>query len=218
MDSNFWHQCWERSSIGFHQDKIHPFLSEHLTKLRQPGDEHVFVPLCGKSLDLAFLAESMAVTGNELSDIACRDFFTDNNISFEKKTIEPFSCYSYDKITLWQGDFFKLIPDCIASVDWIYDRAALIALPKTMQQQYVDHLSLFFTEQTRMLLVTLEFPESQLTGPPFSVTGTAVSRLFSQFDVQYLASQELKEKQFAQRVFDVDYLVEKLYLIRKKAR
>lgn len=216
MDSSFWLKCWERNTLGFHQREVHPFLPQYFKHLALPTDKHVLVPLCGKSTDMAYLAQFMQVTGNELSEIACRDFFIDNNIPFEKKALGEFEHYSADQLSLYQGDFFKFSPELIGSVDWIYDRAALIALPEKMQQQYVEHLKHFFSSDTRLFLVTLEFPKAQLSGPPFAIDCTEVSRLFSTFDVECIATNEISNNQFAQRTFAVDYLLERLYIIKPK--
>jgi thiopurine S-methyltransferase len=213
MDSRFWHNCWERNTLGFHQRDVHPLLAQYFKKLALPSDQHVFVPLCGKSVDMAYLAQFMRVTGNELSAIACRDFFLDNNIEVKQQTQGDFEHYSCPKLALWQGDFFKLSASVVGAVDWIYDRAALIALPVTMQQRYVEHLKTFFSSHTRLFLVTLEFPEGQLDGPPFSINSTDVKGLFAGFHIECITTNELKDKRFAQRTFDVDYLREQLYII-----
>ena len=215
MENSFWHKCWERNALGFHQSDVHPLLVEYFTSLALPSDRHVFVPLCGKTLDMVYLAQSMQVTGNEISDIACRDFFLDNNLEFKSQTLGAFKHYSCQQLALWQGDFFKLSSKAIDTVDWLYDRAALIALPIAMQQRYVAHLKSFFSSHTRLFLVTVEFPTMQLSGPPFSVNSSTVKALFSGFNVECLAINELSDKRFAQRTFEVDYLREKLYIIKK---
>lgn len=213
MDSKFWHQCWERNMLGFHQRDVHPFLISYFNKFILPSDKHIFVPLCGKTHDMAYLANIMQVTGNELSDIACRDFFNENKISFEKYLANELTYYVSPKLSLIQGDFFKLAAHTLNSVDWIYDRAALIALPVDMQKDYVEHLKSFFNANTRLFLITLEYPQGQLNGPPFPVTPKDVVHLFSGFNVVCIAENELEDKQFAQRSFAVDYLIEKLYVI-----
>ena len=213
MNNSFWQKCWERNLLGFHQHDVHPFLAEYFDKRLLATDRHVFVPLCGKTLDMAYLAKLMQVTGNELSDIACRDFFIGNNIAYQKHNVGEFEKYTCQQLTLLQGDFFKLSANAIDRIDWIYDRAALIALPTTMQQQYVNHLKTFFSSQTRLFLVTVEFPIEQLIGPPCAITETDVKSLFSGFKIECIATHEIKDKQFAQRKLDVDYLLEKLYII-----
>ncbi len=213
MDSSFWHSCWERNTLGFHQRDVHPLLAQYFKKRALPSDQHVFVPLCGKSVDMAYLAQFMRVTGNELSAIACRDFFLENHIEAKRQTLGDFEYYSCPQLALWQGDFFKLAAGSVDTVDWIYDRAALIALPVAMQQRYVDHLKTFFSSHTRLFLVTLEFPEGQLSGPPFSINHADVKRLFTGFNIECITTHELEGKRFAQRTFEVDHLREKLYII-----
>jgi thiopurine S-methyltransferase len=213
MDNSFWHKCWERNTLGFHQSDVHPLLSSYFNKLTLPTDQHVFVPLCGKTLDMVYLARFMKVTGSELSEIACRDFFIEHNIAYQQQTLGDFEHFFCPQLSLLQGDFFKLSAKAIDSIDWIYDRAALIALPPAIQQQYVEHLKTFFSAQTRLFLVTVEFPKMQLNGPPFAVTETDVKSLFAGFKVEYISTNKIKDKQFAQRKFEVDYLIEKLYVI-----
>lgn len=178
-----------------------------------PSDKRVFVPLCGKSLDMTYLAQFLQVTGNELSNIACRDFFIENDVEYQQDSIGDFKHYFCPDVSLLQGDFFKLSVDITGPFDWIYDRAALIALPKLMQQQYVAHLQHFFAANTRLFLVTVEFPQKQLEGPPFSITSDDVAELFSGYKITCVATKDVADKQFAQRRFDVDYLTEKLYII-----
>ena len=214
MESSFWHKCWERNTLSFHQSDVHPLLTQYLPKLVFPSDTHVFVPLCGKTLDMVYLAQFMQVSGNEISAIACKDFFIDNDIRYKRQTLGDFEHFSCQQLSLWQGDFFKLSADIIGNVDLIYDRAALIALPPKMQQSYANQLKHFFSAHTRLLLVTVEFPEQQLAGPPFSVNKFEVERLFSGFTVECIATNELKDKYFAQRKLKVDSLHEKLYIIR----
>ena len=215
MDASFWHKCWERNSLGFHQEEIHPFLIKTMSELIQPNDRHVFVPLCGKSLDMVWLAEHLEVTGAELSEIACRDFFKDKSIEFQQHRSGDFQRYSFENLTLWQGDFFTLANEKLPSFDWVYDRAALIALPVEMQQQYVDHLLSFMADNTRLLLISLEFPVEEMSGPPFPIFIADIEKLFTNCKIECIATRELPDKRFAQRTFNVSSLVERGYLITK---
>ncbi|WP_448547799.1 thiopurine S-methyltransferase [Thalassotalea fusca] len=224
MKQNFWHAVWERDSIGFHQDAVHPFLVKHSASLfnQSLGSlnnsvhcENILVPLCGKSLDIVWLAQYFNVIGTELSDIACRDFFKEHQLTPNVLPSPPHTLYQFENITLWQGDHFKLPMGQLPKLDWIYDRAALIALPKEMQIDYVKHLLTFIDAGASLLLVSLEFPQNQLEGPPFPVFKDDVNPLFSGYSIEELDQHELPDKQFARRRFDVDYLIERLYLIKK---
>jgi len=224
MKESFWHACWEKSRIGFHQKSIHPFLSQYLQPLLEEeqnvdNEERkltVFVPLCGKSDDMVWLAERMQVVGAELSDIACRDFFTEKNILAEQSECGAFQKYSHKNIDLWQGDFFQLAAEKFPSFDWIYDRAALIALPASLQQRYAEHLMTYLDDSTTLFLISLEFPPAEIAGPPFAVFSDVIESLFNHCHVECIAEHELEDKKFAQRTFKVSKLVERLYLIKKR--
>ncbi len=215
MDASFWHRCWENNTIGFHQDSVHPFLTGYLAKHLSSEDKRVFVPLCGKSLDMFWLAERLEVVGSELSDIACRDFFADQGIDCTPYQEGEHVCYQVENIALWQGDFFTLMPSSLGHFDWIYDRAAIIALPKELQQRYVKQLAAYITTNTKLMLITLEFPEDELSGPPFPVFKADIETLFSGFKVNAVGERQLTNRQFAQRTFEVSYLTERLYIIEK---
>lgn len=216
MKPSFWHACWEKNSLGFHQKSIHPFLEQYFLPRIKEEHSSVFVPLCGKSDDMMWLAEHLSVVGAELSDIACRDFFLERNIEASVEKRDAFDTYSYENLTLWQGDFFQLPSHDFQSFDWIYDRAAIIALPEAMQADYVNKLASFISGKTQLFLISVEFPQEQLSGPPFSLPYDRLASLFSQFSVACVAERELEDKTFAQRTFDVSYLREKLYIISRK--
>ncbi len=216
MKASFWHACWERNSLGFHQTDYHPFLSQYLLPRITSTHQSVFVPLCGKSDDMVWLAEHFEVVGAELSEIACRDFFAEKQLTVTPAVQGRFNCYQHQNLSLWQGDFFQLNAEQFKPFDWIYDRAAIIALPQEMQQTYVEHLSTFIGSDTILFLISVEFPQQEMSGPPFAIFSDDVARLFSGFDIQCLARHEIADKVFAQRTFDVSYLRETLYLIRRK--
>ena len=123
MEASFWHRCWENNTIGFHQETIHPFLPNFLESKLSSSDKRVFVPLCGKSLDMFWLAERLDVTGSEVSEIACKDFFAEKGIDCKPLPKDEHVCYQVENIALWQGDFFTLEPSAFPPFDWIYDRA-----------------------------------------------------------------------------------------------
>ena len=220
MEQDFWHNVWQKNTIGFHQGEIHPFLDSHIQSLIPSINESIFVPFCGKSKDMLWLNQFGTVVGAELSEIACRDFFEENNLDYAKTTDELTELSEFNsvdhQISLWQGDFFNLTTQHLSTnFSFIYDRAALIALPRAMRSRYVEKLKEFMSKETQLLLVSLEYPENEMSGPPFPVDTSEVSELFKGFQVEELGQLNLTGKKFTQRLFDVSRLVEKLYLIRK---
>jgi thiopurine S-methyltransferase len=181
MSSDFWLNKWKEGDIRFHQSKYHPQLEKngHLF-----SEGTILVPLCGKTLDMLFLSSlGHHVIGVELSPIACRDFFLENGIQFTEKNVTDFIFFESSEITLWCGDFFKLPQAVWDLVTGIYDRAALVALPENIRKKYAEEIS-ERTKKSEVLLVSFEYAEGALQGPPFSVPEKEVKELYSTYSVQ----------------------------------
>ncbi|GAB58600.1 thiopurine S-methyltransferase [Rheinheimera nanhaiensis] len=213
MDTDFWLARWQNNELGFQLDQVHPLLQQCL---EQVLDQHkrVLVPLCGKSLDMCYLATFLPVSGVELSQIACDDFFSAYQQPYQLLCAPSFRCYMSERITLWQGDFFALSPVELEGASLVYDRAALIALPEQMRQQYAAKLRQLLPAGSTMLLISLEYPQHEKQGPPFSVTAAEIGQLFPGSDIELLAELEQTGKGFARRRFVTSYLIERAYRIR----
>lgn len=187
MDSDFWIKKWQQGDTRFHQAKFHPALEKYSQRF---SAGKILVPLCGKSLDMLYLAsQGHLVIGVELSIIACRDFFKENEISFTEKAVEDFTVFESDKVTLWCGDFFKLPEHVWHEVSGIYDRAALVALPEEMRRRYAAEIVKHRKDSFGILLISFEYPKDTIEGPPFSVTEEEIKRIFGPLDVQKLQSE-----------------------------
>ncbi|GAB6070980.1 thiopurine S-methyltransferase [Thiomicrorhabdus hydrogeniphila] len=196
MEANFWHKMWNSGVVGFHQPDVNHYLKTHWSKLSLQGKENVLVPLCGKSLDMIWLAQQgHSVLGIELSPKALDEFLAENNLSAE--TIEQGNhCgYKLPDMTLLCGDFFHLTKEQCSDIHVVYDRAALVALPPEMRKQYVKHLAEILPKNSQYLLITMEYDQTSMNGPPFSVTETEVIELFSTFaKVTKIEEQAFKRK------------------------
>lgn len=180
MHEAFWQDRWARSQIGFHQEKVNGYLRRHWSGLGLPRDARVLVPLCGKSLDLAWLAEQgHGVIGVELAERAVQDFFAERGVQPEVLQRGAFKVYRADRLQILCGDFFALSRDDVADCQAFYDRAALIALPPQMRERYVAHLQAILPESCQGLLVTLVYDQQRMDGPPFSVEDAEVARHFA---------------------------------------
>lgn len=176
MDEGFWTRRWARDEIGFHLKEVNPFLRRHWSGLGVDG-ARVLVPLCGKSLDMAWLNEQgYPVLGVELSERAVEDFFAEHSLDAEIRQEGSFKIYRAGSLEIRCGDFFALRHDDVADCGALYDRAALIALPVPMRQRYVEHLGRILTPGCRGLLITLDYPQEQMAGPPFAVSDDEVQQ------------------------------------------
>lgn len=190
MESEFWHQRWQEGRIGFHQPAPNAQLLTHWQSLGLAKGSIVFVPLAGKSTDMTWLiAQGHKVLGIELSRVAVEAFFAENNLEAEEDHLPDFDVFRSPDIELRCGDFFALGPEDLASVDAVYDRAALIALPPEMRAEYAAHMIDCLPPGVQMMLVTLEYPQAEMEGPPFSVSEAEVAQYYSAgFDIKRVGS------------------------------
>lgn len=191
MNPDFWHQRWQQDRIGFHQQTVTPLLQKHWPTLELPSLEksgrgrfalphsQVFVPLAGKSLDMAWLAaQGHRVLGVELSQLAVQQFFAEHHLTPTVRESRYGTHYSAENIELICGDAFALDQAALADCTAVFDRAALIALPPDTRQRYVRELYARLPTGCRGLLITLEYPQAEKAGPPFSVPEAEVRALY----------------------------------------
>ncbi len=200
MDSKFWLERWAKHEIGFHQSSINPYLVEYWTPLDVPIDATVFVPLCGKTLDMRWLQErGHPVIGVEVARTACQEFFSEWGVEPEVTQSGKFERFSAQGITLLCGDFFGLTRADLQDVRGVFDRAALIALPPPMRRKYAAHLREILPDGTTLLLVAPEYDQGQMKGPPFAVGLDEIRELFSGWAIQPLASNDVTDSDDAAR-------------------
>lgn len=184
-DREFWHQKWAKNEIGFHLLEVNELLIKYWSHTNPSRTDKVLVPLCGKSEDLVWLAQRHnSVQGIELSNVAVRAFFAEQLYTPTVTKIDAqHELYQFDELTIYAGDFFT-VP--FESVDIVYDRGALVALPPDMRIDYIDKIKQKLNQGARILLVTLDYPQTELAGPPFSVPEQEVTALFSGFKITQL--------------------------------
>ena len=179
MDPDFWHERWKTNHIGFHQGEINHCLVRYWPSLGLKTGGRVLVPLCGKSRDMFWLLEQgFAVTGIEISPIAVEAFFAEKRLAPAITRESRCTRWKTEALEILCGDFFELVRGDIGACQGVYDRAALIALPPEMRPRYINHLSTLLERHARGLLLTLDYNQSEMEGPPFSVSDAEVSRLF----------------------------------------
>lgn len=215
MKKDFWLERWEREEIGFHQNEVNPHLCEFWPDLNLARGSMVFVPLCGKSRDMLWLREQRhQVMGVELSAIAVQAFFKENGYTPHHVSSGKFDCCEADGIRILCGDFFDLTRDDVANVSAVYDRASLIALPPEMRVSYVRHLVSLLPHATQILLITVEYSQTEMQGPPFSVSSGEVEALYREYaEVRLLAELDVlaQNPRFQQR--GLSRLQENIFLL-----
>jgi thiopurine S-methyltransferase len=220
MKKDFWLERWKREEIGFHQDEVNPYLIQYWQELHLARDGMVFVPMCGKSRDMQWLRDQgHMVLGVELSAVAVQAFFREigyapQQVSQRQVSDGKFDCCEAKGIRILCGDFFDLSKDDLANVGAVYDRASLIALPPEMRADYVRHLVSILPPATQILLITVDYPQEEMQGPPFSVSAGEVEALCrSHAEVRLLAQLDVlsKNPRFQER--GLSRLQESIYLL-----
>lgn len=179
---SYWLNLWRTNNIPFHKSLVEPELVKHIEKLKLKSGDRIFVPLCGKSKDMFWLAQrDYRVIGVELSNIACQNFFSEHNLVPEVILEKKFKIYQWQNIKLYCGNFFDLDYKNLTQIKAIYDCNALIALPFIVRKKYINYLKSFFSSKARMLLMTIE-AESKNNTAPYSISK---SEICSSFGVQF---------------------------------
>lgn len=215
MEREFWLERWERAEIGFHQDEINPYLMRFWPMLGVAPGCAVFVPLCGKSLDMVWLrGQGCDVLGVELSPVAVREFFHEQGRSPLRESGEAFNRYAADGICIACGDFFDLRREDMAGICAVYDRASLVALPPQMRERFARHLAGILPAGTRILLVTFDYPQEQMSGPPFAVSEAEVRALYGEAaEVRLLATEDVLDRNSRFRQRGVSRMTENIFLL-----
>jgi thiopurine S-methyltransferase len=179
LDTQFWLDRWDRREIGWHLGEINAHLQEHWPKLDVARETRVFVPLCGKTLDLVWLvSQGHRVVGVELSRLGIEEFMVEHRLEPRITELGALRVYQVDELVLFQGDFFDLRPEHLDGVGAVFDRASLIALPPPMRARYAEHLRAILPRPVDRLLITLDYDQSEMSGPPFSVQPPEIAQLF----------------------------------------
>ncbi|NEX22242.1 thiopurine S-methyltransferase [Thiorhodococcus mannitoliphagus] len=190
MDPEFWLERWSRREIGWHLDDINSHLQEHWPTLGLPKASLVFVPLCGKTLDLLWLvSQGYQVVGVEISQLAVEELFAEHRLTPSITRAGRFQRYQVDELSVLCGDFFDLEPGDLGQVDAVFDRASLIALPPAMRARYAARMQSLFPQGMETLLITLSYDQAEMSGPPFSVHRSEVETLYRErYRIDPLAS------------------------------
>ena len=213
---NQWESRWQEGRIGFHLPEVNSYLLRYFDKLLTQDTESVFVPLCGKTLDLPWLARrTKKVVGIELVHKAVQEFFKENKLTHSIQKSGKLNLFSNDNIDLFQGDFFDLNKAQTSPFEAIYDRASIVAFDRSERQRYVNHLMSFLKPGGRILLITLEYDQNKMTGPPFSVPTDEIECLYAPYGIlELLETSDIFDERF--RKNGLDGMLERVFQFIKQ--
>ncbi len=192
MEEKFWHKRWELGETAFHESEGNLLLKKHFEKMNLRQACRVFLPLCGKTKDILWLLNWGArVVGAELSENAVKDIFDELGIKPKISRLNNLSLYQAKNIDIFVGDIFKVSEKLLGLVDLVYDRAALVALPQSMRLKYTKHL-LTISKCAPQLLITFEYKQHLMDGPPFSINDVEVKQHYeTDYQLQCLETKNV---------------------------
>jgi thiopurine S-methyltransferase len=217
VQPSFWEERWRLGQIGFHQLAVEEQLAKYWSELNVSAG-NVLVPLCGKSLDLAWLRESgFQVTGIELSAVAVESLFWEQGILARRTAGAGIDRFDADRLRIFQGDLFTLDTARLGNFHAVYDRASLIALPPDERLRYVDALVSLTQPGTKTLLMTIEYSQQQTSGPPFSVSRSEVESLYGdRHSIRLLERRDILANEARLRARGVTELHENCFLLTRR--
>ena len=218
MNREFWQSGWDQGRIGFHQAEINPHLQLYWSKLDVAPGGKVFVPLCGKSRDMLWLREQgYSVVGVEIVQRAVEAFFAENRLAAKTHPHGASVLWSAEGIEIYEGDFFDVSADDVADVAAVYDRASLIALPPAVRRRYAAHLREILPGNANVLLVTMDYNQSEMDGPPFAVGEDEVATLYQNaFEIEQVGKEDVLAANPRFRERGLSRLTEKVYVLRAR--
>ncbi len=192
METTYWHQKWEKNDIAFHTETANLLLVQYFNELSLVEGSRVFLPLCGKTLDISWLlSQGYRVAGAELSQLAIEQLFAGLGVEPEISRIGEMDHYRAPNIDIFGGDIFELSSQILGPVDAIYDRAALVALPEEIRKRYTAHIQ-EITAKTPQLLICYEYDQSVMPGPPFSISDEEVYQHYQDtYEITFLARTDV---------------------------
>jgi thiopurine S-methyltransferase len=192
MDTSFWRRRWEKNEIAFHEGQANPLLIKHFNELSLVKGRRIFVPLCGKTLDISWLlSHGYRVAGAELSHIAIEQLFMELGVQPDISTVGEVEQWSANRLDIFVGDIFAVSRKMLGPIDAIYDRAALVAFPEEMRNRYTAHLT-EITGKAPQLLICYDYDQRLMEGPPFSVSKEEVKQHYAaKYDVTLVASTDV---------------------------
>lgn len=223
MQPEFWLERWQSGQVGFHQPAVHSSLTRYGDVLAPRGAHplrtgRVFVPLCGKSIDMLWLRDAgHEVVGVELSAIAAEAFCMENGLPARRRVLTNFDCYEAPGVALLRGDFFALTHAILGPVNAVYDRAAMVSFAPELRASYVAQLAELIAAGTPVLLVSMEYPVAEISGPPFSLPRAEVEQLCTRyFDIQELGREEILANEPRLRARGLTRLTEVCYRLTRR--
>ena len=203
-----WEEIYRTDSFGWHLSDVNRSLQKFFHELVTVGHGsslHIFVPLCGKTTDMLWLAEKgHTVVGVEFVKMPIMNFFAENNLSFTTECVDIpaggsqllYRCSNEGKnITILHSSIFDVTDGVVGrKFHAIWDRASLSAINPEDRLKYVDLMRSILVPGGRCLLDTDRYDPKFGGPPPHSFSEELLHELFEEsFHIRELDMEEFAE-------------------------
>ena len=216
----YWKKRWMDNNIGWHRDKVHNLLVKYVHELTGGrSDLRVFVPLCGKSRDMLWLAEQdHNVVGVEVAKQPIESFFEENDLTFSVEkvklaaAVDPVDVYKCveKKIIIFCCDLFLLSEEDVdGRFDAIWDRGSLSAMQPAVDKRgkrYAKKIhSLLAADGKYMLETHLYYGVDRGKSTPASISDELLNEIYEEdFILKELEVERLRVDQEWKCFYDLN--------------
>lgn len=217
MRAEYWQRRWREGRTGWHHAEVSPALTRYWPQLAVPAGTRVFVPLCGKSPAMAwFAAQGLQVLGVDVSELAIEQFYAEHQLTPVRQADHPERCAA-GGIEIVRGNVFDVDPALLAGCGAFYDRAAIIAQPAEDRRRYAARVYAHLPRGCSGLMITLDYAQAEMEGPPFSVDPQELRTLFANgWDVASLERKDVLAEQPGFREQGLTALHAGVYRLRRR--
>eukprot|EP00092_Neocalanus_flemingeri_P034325 GFUD01037332.1.p1 GENE.GFUD01037332.1~~GFUD01037332.1.p1 ORF type:complete len:232 (+),score=79.13 GFUD01037332.1:52-747(+) len=211
---------WDVDSIPWHMPSTNPILEKHWSSVTGGRTGlRVFFPLCGASVDLAWLyRQNHTVVGVEGVRKAADKLFAEADVEYSVTRVTEVEGWKYQsldlRLTVFVADFFKITPDIVGAFDAVFDRGSLEAMQVSDRAEYISTMKPLLGESFIYLLSGFDYQPGMKDSPPRPLPPAVVEQLFGTF-----SSIELLDRVEQQKVaanLGVQQLFQCTYKIGKK--
>lgn len=212
MDLDYWKKRWQEDETGWHHDEVHPLLQKYYDLYNLSHHHHFFFPLCGKTLDIDWaLEKGHQVTCVEVSTIAIEEIAKRLHIHWRIENNGPFTVYSYDKLTIYQGDFFSIPKITFPKIDFVFDRAAVVAVDPSRRKEYANIYAQL--QPSTILFILYRYDKKASTAPPFSFESGEIQNIINNdFEIKMLETKEILNEVPKFKSRNIDEFYREVYL------
>jgi thiopurine S-methyltransferase len=183
----FWSQVWKEGIVRFHQKAYNPEMT-HFLKDIDLKNKTILIPLAGKTKDILFFLEKGAmVTAVEFVEEAIIDFFTENNIPYQKEK----NLYKAHNLNFFAMDFFQLKTN--KPFDLLYDRAGQVVFTPSERPYYYHHISTLIDPHTMLFLLSIDHDGDPNYGPPHKISAQEIIVQYKKMGIELTKLSDKRE-------------------------